>query len=119
MLRASGQKSGKTYELRAVVEPSLDAGVAHGAELLNFSSAIVGADETALEAARRDLDNCMGPQSVTAAATIAATFSLVDRAANGVGIWVEPMVLKPSAGFREELGINQFLSAQNTLARSS
>lgn len=44
----------------------------------------------------------------------AAGFSLVDRAANGVGIWIEPMVLKPSEDFRAELGLNDFPSARNT-----
>ena len=52
---------------------------------------------------------------LTAAAITASVFSLVDRAANGIGIFVEPMVLKSSADFREEFGLNRFPCAANTL----
>lgn len=57
----------------------------------------------------------MGPAAVVSASIIAANFSLVDRAANAIGISVEPMALDPSADFREQLGINQFPSAVNSL----
>lgn len=58
---------------------------------------------------------CMGPAAVVSAATTAAVFSMVDRAANGIGIFVEPMIMEPSADFREEFGLNRFPSAANTL----
>ncbi len=58
----------------------------------------------------------MGPAAVVASAIIAADFSMVDRAANAIGIDVEPMVLKPSEDFRARFGINAFPSAANTLA---
>jgi hypothetical protein len=57
----------------------------------------------------------MGKDAVVSAAITAAAFSLVDRAANGIGINVEPMILEPSEDFREEFGINQFPSAANSL----
>jgi len=59
----------------------------------------------------------MGPVALVSAATTAAAFSLVDRAANGIGIDVEPMVLEPSADFREQFGLNNFPSAANTLVK--
>ena len=91
----------------------------HGAELIAFASAVLGDEPVVLDAARSRLAAAMGDAAVTAAALVAASFSLVDRAANGVGIWVEPMVLKPSAGFRHSMRINDFRSAANTLARGS
>ncbi len=57
----------------------------------------------------------MGADAVVSAATTAAVFSLLDRAANGIGIDVEPMVLETSEDFREQFGINRFPSAANTL----
>ena len=57
----------------------------------------------------------MGADAVVSAATTAAVFSMVDRAANAIGISVEPMILEPSEDFREEFGINRFPSAANTL----
>lgn len=76
-------------------------------------------DPDELKRAREALAAALGPAAVTAAALTAGGFSLVDRAANGVGIWVEPMVVEPSAGFREAMGINTFPSARNTLARTA
>lgn len=56
----------------------------------------------------------MGADAVVSVAITAAAFSLVDRAANGIGIYVEPMIMEPSEDFREQFGINQFPSAVNT-----
>ncbi len=68
-----------------------------------------------LNSARQALVDDMGEDALVSAAITSAVFSLVDRAANGIGIYVEPMVLEPSSDFREEFGINQFPSAANTL----
>ena len=57
----------------------------------------------------------MGSDALVSAAITAAAFSLLDRAANGVGIDVEPMILETSEDFREQFGLNQFPSAANTL----
>lgn len=89
----------------------------HGEVLIRFAATLLGRDVEALDRARNDLRDALGDEGVTAASITAAAFSLVDRAANGVGIWVEPMVLKPSADFRAAMGINRFPSAQNTFAR--
>ena len=58
----------------------------------------------------------MGENGLVSAAITASVFSLVDRAANGIGIFVEPMVLEPSQDFRQQLGINDFPSAANSLS---
>ena len=52
---------------------------------------------------------------VVAASVIAGDFSLVDRAANAIGISVERVVLTASEDFRAAYGINDFPSAANTL----
>lgn len=83
--------------------------------LLAFASAVLGSDRAALTAARDALAAAMGPAAVTSAALTAGVFSLVDRAANGVGIPVEPMVMKPSADFRARYGVDDFPSARNSL----
>lgn len=103
------------FDLGGVFEPGVNTGVAHGARLLAFASAVIGRDPDALDAARERLALALGPAAVTSAALTAGVFSLVDRAANGIGINVEPMVMKPSADFRERYGINRFPSAQNSL----
>ncbi len=92
-----------------------DSGIDHGRELFAFADAVIGSDPAALDRARDALNSAMGPAAVVAASLIAGDFSLVDRAANGIGISAEPMVMKPSEDFRATYGINNFPSAANTL----
>ena len=80
-----------------------------------FTSALAGGDEAALDSARSQLRNLMGAPAVVTASLIAANFSMLDRAANGVGIDVDSMIVKPTADFRSDLGINEYTSAANTL----
>ncbi len=90
----------------------------HGRELVTFARSVLSPDLVQLATARRRLLDCMGPDAVVSASIIAAGFSLVDRAANAIGISVDQMVLTPSEEFRERLGINRFPSAANTLGRA-
>ncbi|MCA8966862.1 MAG: hypothetical protein H6977_15800 [Gammaproteobacteria bacterium] len=90
-------------------------GVEHGQALLAFASAVLGSDRAVVASARDALAAAMGPAAVTSAALTAGVFSLVDRAANGVGIPVEPMVMKPSADFRARYGIDEYPSARNSI----
>lgn len=87
----------------------------HGRELVTFAKSVLSPDLDQLAAARRQLLDCMGPAAVVSASIIAAGFSMVDRAANAIGISVDAMVMTPSEEFRERLGINRFPSAANTL----
>lgn len=48
-------------------------------------------------------------------ALTAGGFSMVDRAANSMGISIEPMALNPSEAFRAALSLNDFGSARNSL----
>ena len=98
-----------------MVDDQVNTGVDFSTELTTFASAVLGTDINALNAARQNLADKMGAGAVVSASIIAGVFSLLDRAANGIGINVEPMVLNPSEDFRAELGINAFPSAVNTL----
>ena len=72
-------------------------------------------DPIELGAARDVIADLFGPAAVTTASIIAANFSMLDRVANAIGISVDSMIVKPSADFREQLGINAYPSAANTL----
>ena len=102
-------------DLRAVADPALESGVPQGAALLAFADAVVGRDVLALDAARRILRDELGAAALVQVAAIAANFSMNDRAANAVGIVLEPMFVRDSADYRAELGINAYPSARNTL----
>ncbi|MFP6780918.1 MAG: hypothetical protein VCB59_04390 [Gammaproteobacteria bacterium] len=95
--------------------PNEDTGTPQGHELIAFSNAVLGDDVEILNTCRNALNAAMNPEAVIAASITAGVFSMVDRAANAIGINVEEMVLKPSMDFREQYGINQFPSAANSL----
>ncbi len=87
----------------------------HGCELVRFAGALMKPDTEELAAARAAVAERLGPDGVTTASIIGAHFSMLDRIANAIGISVDPMIVKPTADFRESLGINTFPSAVNTL----
>ena len=97
------------------MQPDLDSGVPGGAELLIFSEALVGADRPTLDAARTALENVLGAAAIPAASAVAANFSKNDRIANGLGIPHEPVMVKATKDIREQLGLDNFRSAINTL----
>ena len=85
-----------------------------GRALLDFSDAAVGTDLKALNSARAVLAEELGPHAVSGAAAVIAGFTKNDRIANGIGIPVDPMVLKGTEELRSDLGLNDFGSAINT-----
>ena len=85
---------------------------------MDFAAAIVGNDVAALAATREAVAAQISPEAVTTASIIAANFSMLDRAANAIGISVDSMIVKPTADFREALGINRYPSAANTIGAS-
>lgn len=115
LLRESGQKHGTPVNMMALTQAGADSGVPDGDVLIAFANAVTGNDPAALEAARTALEDRMGPNGLVESALIAANFSLVDRLANSVGIPMEGPFVDATADFRGEVGINDFLSARNTL----
>ncbi len=115
VLRESGRRLGREFELAGILRPELETGVEGGAVLIAFANALLGTDLARLNRARLALETTLGADAVVAAAAIAANFSKNDRIANAIGIPMDPQFLKGSEDFRERLGINGFRSARNTL----
>lgn len=115
LLRESGRKHGTPINMMALTKDGVDSGVPDGDVLIAFANAVTGTDPAALDAARTALEDRMGPNALVEAALIAANFSLVDRLANAIGIPMEAMFVEATADYRDEVGINDFLSARNTL----
>ena len=92
----------------------LDIGFPGGKELLEFSSTLLGASVGELNIARTNLEQTLGLAAVTAASSIAASFSKNDRVANGSGIPAEPRMMDGAEDIREMLGLKKFRSAINT-----
>ena len=98
----------------ALVRPELDTGVPSGDLLLAFAEAIIGTDRKALDDARAALAKALGPAAVSGASAVAGNFSKNDRVANGIGIPVDEMIFNGTEELREQLGLNDYKSAENT-----
>ena len=105
---------GHEVDLKAIIDRQRDIGFPGGSELLAFSDALLGPDVAELDKARTALNDSLGPAAVSAASTIAATFTKNDRVANGTGIPAEPRMMEGAEDIREMLGLWNFKSAVNT-----
>ena len=115
MLRASGQVAGQVVELTAVTEKAAgDAGVRHGARLLAFTDAAMGADDALLDRERRALCAVLSPEAFVDACALVAAFNVVDRIADATGIPLDPMLHAASGEVRAALRLSRFGSAANT-----
>ncbi len=89
-------------------------GVAHGEALTAFVSALMGADQPALDAARSSLSEAIGPQGVVDAAGVAAHFQMMVRIADGTGTPLDANLEVLSRDLRAEMKVGDFASADNT-----
>jgi hypothetical protein len=103
------------YNLAGLCDPTLELGIEDGGPLVRFVDALLSPGEEALAEARRALVAALGSDAVCAASLVAANFSKNDRIANALGIPLEAQFVRDSEDFREQLGINAFRSARNTL----
>jgi hypothetical protein len=111
MLRASGKHSGDDYDLTATIGDSEDGGVDDGAVLIEFGEAVLDTDEARLAAARAAVIAAVGEAGFVDAAAIISTFDGIDRVADSTGMPLSDEILERSADFREQLGLNDYLSA--------
>lgn len=84
---------------------------------MGFCDALLLSDGDTLARARDELVAAMGGEAVVAASAIAANFSKNDRIANATGIPLEAMFIRESDDYRSALGIDDYLSARNSLDR--
>jgi alkylhydroperoxidase family enzyme len=89
-----------------------DSGVAHGAELLAFTEAVMSGQGVA--PARARLRAVLSPECYVEVAAVIAAFNVVDRIADATGIPLDEMMLVMSGDVREELHLNRFASSANT-----
>lgn len=91
-------------------------GIEFGAELMRFAESVASRDQ-ALEHRRRELLEAAGPAVLVDAAGVAANFQRMTRIADAIGIPVDNMSLEMGQQVRQELGIDRFPSARNSLDR--
>jgi len=111
----SSQSSGTKIDLSSVHgAPKGDAGIAHAAELVAFTEAVMGADEAALESARKSLRAVLTPAEFVDTCAIVGAFNVVDRIADSTGIPLDDAMQVLSEDVRKELDLSRFASSANT-----
>lgn len=104
----SGDQTGNTYDLHAVMDGDADGGVAHGKILSDFAEGICRRDEAKTAAARKAVVDAIGEAAMVDAAAVIAAFNAYPRAADATGIPLEDMKVDMTADLRVELGLEAF-----------
>jgi hypothetical protein len=119
MLRASADLTETTIDL-AGVNGNPDAaatGVTYGRELMLFAEAVASRNEDRLRDAREALNRIAGPAVLVDAAGVAANFQRMVRIADAMGIPVDNMADESGQRIRQELNLERFPSARNSLTK--
>jgi alkylhydroperoxidase family enzyme len=117
LLRASGQTTGATVDMKAVNgDVRADGGIEHAAELVAFSEAVMRDDDRALAEARAALRAVLSPAAFVDACAVIGAFNVVDRIADSTGIPLDDAMASPTADLRAELDLARFRSSANTPA---
>ena len=95
-----------------------EVGVAHAAELLAFTDAVMRGDDNAVRRTRAALRAVLSAEAYVEVAAIIGAFNVVDRVADSIGIPLDDMMLAMSGDVREELHLARFASSANTPAAS-
>ena len=115
LLRGSGERRGRAYDLLAVTRGEhADSGVHGGRELVAFSEAAVVGRVEEIASARDGVRRVLGEEAVVDAAAVVGNFERMVRIADGTGIPLDRPVAMLTADMRAEIGIDAFASAANT-----
>lgn len=106
---------GAQVDLAAVNAPDgRDGGVAHGARLLAFTDAVMGADDAALARERKSLRAVLSDEAFVDTCAVVGAFNVVDRIADATGIPLDAGMAAMSTEVRKELDLARFASSANS-----
>ena len=108
LLRASGQRENRNFNLNAVNEADSDPGVDHAGHLRLLTEAAIHSRWQELAAVRDEAAAAMGEQVMVDALTVAAGFNGITRVADATGIPLDPTTQKATGSMRAETGIDTF-----------
>lgn len=113
LLRASGEHSGETHDLAAIVASEQDgATIPFARELAAFADAFFQ-DVNALTIARDNLQSAVGDRALVDAAALVAIYNAVVKIADSTGIPLDEVKIEVSRDLRQSLGVTQFPSAKS------
>lgn len=108
LLRASGQREGKQYDLASVTDSHRESGVEYGHYLVQLTDAVIKYDWLALPRVRREAEMLLGEQAVVDALVVAAAFNGITRVADATGIPLDENTEKVTLEMRQLTGIEHF-----------
>ena len=108
LLRASGQRQSRDFNLNAVNEADSDPGVDHASHLRLLTEGAIGSQWQQLAVIRDDAAAAMGEQVMVDALTVAAGFNGITRVADATGIPLDPTTQEVTGSMRVETGIDAF-----------
>ena len=90
-----------------------DGGVRHGRLLVRLAEAMWEGDPGPLAAVRDELLAAAGADVLVDAVAVSANFHMMTRVADGTGTPLDPGTDEASAGFREEIEVNDLVSRRH------
>ena len=115
MLRESSKLEGRSVDLQVVTsgaDPNGDLPAEE--ELIAFAEAALDGDTAAITAARSALVDRLGSRAMIDAAGVISNFQRMVRIADGTGIPLDEPIAMITARMREDLGLNDYSSAEYT-----
>ena len=116
MLRASSKAKNENFDLSLIIGTAGDGNLPHGAWLVAFAEAALGADDARLADTQVKIRAAIGDAALVDAAAIVATFNAIDRVADATGIQIEDAKAQSTADVRAALGINAFAESRGEVA---
>lgn len=115
MLRESSKLEGKIVDLQVVTSgAAADGNLPAQDELIAFAEAALGDSTAAITVARAALVDSLGSRAMIDAAGVISNFQRMVRIADGAGIPLDEPIAMITAGMRENLGLNDYSSAEYT-----
>ena len=116
-LRESVQAGDREGELDVVTgRRDGDAGVSHGAFLIDLADAVAGWHWDETPALRRRGVELIGPEATRDAILVAAGFNGITRVADAIGIRLDARTASASVELRAKIGIDAFAPAEKWTA---
>ncbi|MXY56159.1 MAG: hypothetical protein F4029_18080 [Gammaproteobacteria bacterium] len=116
-LRESVQANNREGDLDVVTgRRDGDAGVPHGAFLIDLANAVAGWHWDEAGALRQRGIELIGPDATRDAILVAAGFNGITRVADAIGIRLDTRTANASAGLRAKIGIDAFAPAEKWTA---
>lgn len=116
-LRESVQATDREGDLGVVTGHAAgDAGVAHGAFLVDLADAVASWRWDDVAALRRRGIELIGPKATQDAILVAAGFNGITRVADAIGIRLDARTANASVGLRARIGIDAFAPAEKWTA---